>query len=584
MGSMAPAAAANNTNQNSNDEDYDKESALDRAAAHEGGGAYLKDYLTYEEYIYRRGTFIGKLPEYSHLPNACFIVRNSHVDMIFDNESQHLDVQEVRERELRMEFNPLLPLPTTANTQTIDNFKTCPPIDGSREPDEADEDYDEVAKNGVRDADEVDDDYDGVIEDGRDVPTPGGSYTHSTPITSPVEGTASALDKKLSILRDPTSISDLSDLAMPMLPGRLARSATHVAPPQPPVPTSAVATTEATTCKVTPSKSYAAGAGVSAMTGYGLSSVPVKMTPKRQHTPEAVIQTRAPVARMIAPKPGLEISTNIPDSATIVSQTETTETIPKKRVVDHGVAHPAKTPAVPTTSDLTTKKTNQAAAVSSGNPSATTAPVISTASGATANSNQPSAANAGAPSGTNALTTAQRRLNDIIAGRILPRSKQEAKDAANEQHDRLLAASRSRDQSQSNIRRSERQSILNNPDPDFMPHYFSAANFSAEQREEDGIVRCICGAVENDDEPMLCCEQCRAWQHMDCVWPQLNEAEQEAEAEKNFLCTVCDPYYHRDVLMRLRAGQGVGKQADKVQGKGKGKVKGKAKSKARSKK
>lgn len=599
MASMASATAANNTFQMS-DEIYDKAKALYEVAVHEGGGSILKDYYTIFEYRDRRAKFFDKLPGWSRRPRDIYemVKRDSNLFFDEDDPTRQMDALEVRERELEHQFEVLLPLPTTANTQTIDNFKTCPPIDGSREADEESEDQEQAAENGDYEVDEAEDDYDEDVEDGRDVPTPGGSLTHSTPTTSPVMVINLALDKKLAILKDPASIADLSDLATPMLPG-LMRSKPLMPPPQLPVPTPAVDSlyTQKTT---TSPKNFTVAPGVSAMSRYGMPG-PIKAQ-QRQHTPEQ--------AKMTASKPAASTTSKIvPSNTTRADQTDAAEPALKKQKTGHAAADSAKTPVIPTpsrptanhcqpraVSSSTTKQTasqpitnsNQPKTASTGTAKPTSSHVNTTndepmsgpssAPIPTSNS-QPKSATSGAPSATVAPTTAQRRVNDIIAGRILPRSKQEAKDAADEQHNRLLAAYRTQaqNQTQSNTRKSTRQSTMNvNSDPDFMPHYFSAANFPADEVAQGGSVRCVCGATENDPQKgAIVCEPCGVWQHTDCLYPGMSDEDLD---EVTHLCTVCDPYAHRHVLRRLRAGETIGGEQN---GKGAAKPKGKAKGKSK---
>ena len=628
---MASAAAANNTLQVS-DEIYDIAKALYEVGVHEGGGSVLKDYYTIFEYRDRRAKFFDKLPGWSRRPKAIYdmVKRDSNYFFDEDDPTRQLDALEVREREIAEKFEVLLPLPTTANTQTIDNFKSCPPIDGSREADEVSEDEDGAMEDGNREVDEAEDDYDEVVEDGRDVPTPGGSSIHSTPVTSPVEGTNLVFNKKLSILDDPASISDLSDLATPMLSGRVARSESHVLPPQSTVPAPAIDTFQTQKKSTSPKnlcilrepadasdfsdlatpvlsgglarpqphmappqppvsspaidfvqtqktatspKNFTVAPGVSSMSRYGMPG-PIK-SQQRQHTPEQ--------AKMIAPKPhsASKVSTTMPNIAAATDQTDATEPVSKKQKLDHTVAKTTEAPVISTASHPATNQ-NQVPAASSSAP-------ISTISQPTTNNGQSTAVSSGVSTTTAAPATTQRRLNDIIAGRILPRSKQEAQNAADEQHNRLLAAYRSQDQTRSNTRKSARQSTLTiNPDPDFMPHYFSAANFKPEERKS-GSIRCICGATENDkNKGAIACETCGVWQHTYCLYGEIDEQSLDSEDVK-FLCTVCDPYAHRHVLKRLRAGEAIGVEQDDgeqnggAQGKGQGKVQEKWKAKAKGK-
>jgi hypothetical protein len=118
-----------------------------------------------------------------------------------------------------------------------------------------------------------------------------------------------------------------------------------------------------------------------------------------------------------------------------------------------------------------------------------------------------------------------------------------------------------------------------------MPHYFSMANFPADEVAKGGCVRCVCGATENDPtKGALACETCGVWQHVECLYPGVTFTEEQYEELKHF-CTLCDPYAHRHVLKALRAGEAIGgKKEGKGQGKDQGKGKAKGKSKGKSKK
>jgi len=170
MNSLRTLALAHTT---ANNAGYNEAVQIARAATMEGNGAVLRDYYTFEEYIARRGNFIHKLPQYKHLNNACWVVRKNDARFIFEHEQQQLTVREVRRRELANEVEPLLPLPTTSNTESLDNFRYCRPEGwpGWR----ADDDEFEVE-------DEAHDPADWYVK------TPGGSEAFYTPATSPVEG------------------------------------------------------------------------------------------------------------------------------------------------------------------------------------------------------------------------------------------------------------------------------------------------------------------------------------------------------------------------------------------------------------
>jgi hypothetical protein len=177
---------------------YNEATQIARAATMEGNGAVLTDYYTFEEYIARRGAFIIKLPEYKHLTNACWVVRKNDANLIFADEQQQLTVREVRRRELANEVEPLLPLPTTSNTESLDNFRHCRP-----------EDWPEWR------ADELD--GDGGQEGEWDVQTPGGgSEAFYTPATSPVEGGLAFDAGCLASNAVPDAAASITDHAEPL--------------------------------------------------------------------------------------------------------------------------------------------------------------------------------------------------------------------------------------------------------------------------------------------------------------------------------------------------------------------------------
>jgi hypothetical protein len=614
MGSMASSITANRSNHNDNDDAYDRAKSLYLMEVHEKGGSVLKDYYTRDEYRHRRGRFLSKLAEHPKPSVDHWANSKVDADLIFGtgDDQLQLDVQQVRDLELEMEFDVLLPLPTTVNTQTIDNFKTCPPADGSREADEEDEE---------------------VVEDGRDVPTPGGSFTHSTPGTSPAEGVAT-YDKYASLqLSNPaqfTNTSRVPDLPFANFPDHQPLFKPVEATSEPPVslftigqtppvankaiklnlskparqgPDEAIPTAvkvqRPTVTSTTPPapKTFVPHPDVSSMAHYGMPS-PVKGA-KRQHISDAVmieesnqIRPNAPVAKMTASKPksNLNISTTVDDIDHSTGPIASMEPPSKKLKDAAGVARPVETPVVATptvpTQDNTSANTFPNLTPVTTNPLPESAPVtinpLPNSTPVTTNHvANPAPIVTTTPNVAAAVqaSTPLPRLNDIITGKILPRTKLEATEGANELHNRLLADHRSQGQGQSNNRKSARQSTTNvnniNQDPDFMPHYFSPANFT-EHEQEVGVVRCVCGVTWDDKKPMTCCGKCEVWQHSTCVASHLI-GQTEAELEKvDFRCTVCDPYAHRHVLQKVRSG----KLADKQNGKGQAKAKEAPKGKA----
>ncbi|KAI7502089.1 hypothetical protein KC347_g9045 [Hortaea werneckii] len=84
----------------------------------------INDFYNQEDYVRRRAGFLGRHDDYKGL--AVFPIARGDAKRVFTDEREVLSVQEVQRRETAAAFEDLLPLPTTANTQTIDNFKFYP--------------------------------------------------------------------------------------------------------------------------------------------------------------------------------------------------------------------------------------------------------------------------------------------------------------------------------------------------------------------------------------------------------------------------------------------------------------------------
>ena len=71
-----------------------------------------------------------------------------------------------------------------------------------------------------------------------------------------------------------------------------------------------------------------------------------------------------------------------------------------------------------------------------------------------------------------------------------------------------------------------------------------------EEEEEQAIIRCICGYVvedEDDERKMICCEECEAWQHNECM----EVSENDDELPEKYYCEQCRPQDHRDLLAKI---------------------------------
>ncbi|KAH0545252.1 hypothetical protein FGG08_000706 [Glutinoglossum americanum] len=70
----------------------------------------------------------------------------------------------------------------------------------------------------------------------------------------------------------------------------------------------------------------------------------------------------------------------------------------------------------------------------------------------------------------------------------------------------------------------------------------------------DAIIRCICGATTedpDDERMMICCDQCSSWQHNECM--ELDE--DEAALPDRYLCEICQPENHKELLDKVARGE-----------------------------
>ncbi|EAW06646.1 putative PHD finger domain protein [Aspergillus clavatus NRRL 1] len=72
--------------------------------------------------------------------------------------------------------------------------------------------------------------------------------------------------------------------------------------------------------------------------------------------------------------------------------------------------------------------------------------------------------------------------------------------------------------------------------------------------EEEEIIRCICGEYEEEEDverDMICCDQCSAWQHNDCMGLTFAKGEEPDE----YFCEMCRPENHRVLLDKIARGE-----------------------------
>lgn len=75
-----------------------------------------------------------------------------------------------------------------------------------------------------------------------------------------------------------------------------------------------------------------------------------------------------------------------------------------------------------------------------------------------------------------------------------------------------------------------------------------------EEEEENAIIRCVCGYVvedEDDERKMICCEECEAWQHNECM----EMSEDDDELPDKYYCEQCHPQDHVELLRKIKNGE-----------------------------
>ncbi|KAL4922436.1 transcription factor S-II, central domain-containing protein [Aspergillus aurantiobrunneus] len=72
--------------------------------------------------------------------------------------------------------------------------------------------------------------------------------------------------------------------------------------------------------------------------------------------------------------------------------------------------------------------------------------------------------------------------------------------------------------------------------------------------EEEEIIRCICGEYEEEEDierDMICCDQCSAWQHNDCMGLTFAKGQEPDQ----YFCEQCKPESHKVLLERMARGE-----------------------------
>ena len=74
------------------------------------------------------------------------------------------------------------------------------------------------------------------------------------------------------------------------------------------------------------------------------------------------------------------------------------------------------------------------------------------------------------------------------------------------------------------------------------------------EEDEEELIRCICGKYEEEEDverDMICCDNCSAWQHNDCMGLTFTKGHEP----DLYYCEKCRPENHKILLAKIEAGE-----------------------------
>ena len=77
---------------------------------------------------------------------------------------------------------------------------------------------------------------------------------------------------------------------------------------------------------------------------------------------------------------------------------------------------------------------------------------------------------------------------------------------------------------------------------------------AATAEPEEEIIRCVCGATEQDEdqgEPWIACDQCGVWQHNICM----GMSQYKEDLPNAYFCELCRPQNHKELLEAVKKGE-----------------------------
>lgn len=92
-------------------------------ASHKPGSRTIHEHYNKEEYVKRRVYFLSTCEGFKTWRTGLFDIAESDAALVFTSKDRSKSVQEVERREEHFGICPSLPLPTTQNCQTLDDFR-----------------------------------------------------------------------------------------------------------------------------------------------------------------------------------------------------------------------------------------------------------------------------------------------------------------------------------------------------------------------------------------------------------------------------------------------------------------------------
>ncbi|KAK3116514.1 hypothetical protein LTR53_003058 [Teratosphaeriaceae sp. CCFEE 6253] len=513
-------------------------------------GTTINEHYSICEYVNRRAGFLGTLPDFAHMLSGLLPTVRRDALEVFKSDLQ-LSVQEVRRRELASEVDPLLPLPTTHNTESLDDYWSYPPREwrsGDRWPasqalptednlsaHSAEEPWAATSPDApAHDQSRVSRQADALHQSQVPAAGAGSERTQTAPMRSAnMPRTIQSGPSRTSQHRSSTQSTTLHQPSSSSPTAALSTQATT--PMSAPVPEHAPVSNAnmsqaellrriserlgQPSPKAAPAKNVHVANDVSALAGRGMH-VPVKGVKRTRGTKRAAAEPPEATDSVV----GSEAGAGTPPAT---KRAKLTLKGPRETSLS-----PAKVARAPSASSRAKAKQSRSTAKK---PKST--PKKATAIAEPKESRKPAAPQGAVPD----------NLEAVIAGTRIPTSKAQATQAANLRHARLLAQHQAVPQDPSGEAAEAPQ-----PDPDCLPEFFNPTNFAA--GEEEDSVRCVCGVRVDDGAVMVGCEACRVWQHTACM----GGAVPMDLRRSTYLCQMCAPWAHRKLIAGLRRRQPVG--------------------------